>query len=62
MPPKWPQHEGLLPSPLSAYAASKIAGEAYCQAFWRTNGLETVVLRYFNIFGRARTSIRSMAP
>ncbi|PYP15662.1 MAG: LPS biosynthesis protein WbpP [Gemmatimonadetes bacterium] len=46
-----PQHEGLLPSPLSAYAASKIAGEAYCQAFWRTNGLETVVLRYFNIFG-----------
>src|SRR6266550_1661876 len=46
-----PQHEGLLPSPLSAYAASKVAGEAYCQAFWRTHGLETVVLRYFNIFG-----------
>ena len=46
-----PTHEGLLPSPLSAYAASKLAGEAYCQAFWRTHGLETVVLRYFNIFG-----------
>ncbi|HEV2672028.1 MAG TPA: SDR family oxidoreductase [Gemmatimonadales bacterium] len=46
-----PQHEALLPSPLSAYAASKIAGEAYCQAFWHTHGLETVVLRYFNIFG-----------
>lgn len=46
-----PTHEELLPSPLSAYAATKLAGEAYCQAFWRTHGLETVVLRYFNIFG-----------
>jgi nucleoside-diphosphate-sugar epimerase len=46
-----PQHEALLPRPLSAYAASKLAGEAYCQAFWHTHGLETVVLRYFNIFG-----------
>ena len=46
-----PTHEGLVPRPLSAYAASKLAGEAYCQAFWRTHGLETVVLRYYNIFG-----------
>jgi len=46
-----PNHEGLLPCPLSAYAAAKLAGEAYCQAFWRTHGLETVILRYFNIFG-----------
>jgi UDP-N-acetylglucosamine/UDP-N-acetyl-alpha-D-glucosaminouronate 4-epimerase len=46
-----PQHEGLVPRPLSTYAAAKLAGEAYCQAFWRTHGLETVVLRYFNIFG-----------
>ena len=46
-----PTHEGLLPRPLSTYAASKLAGEAYCQAFWRTYGVETVVLRYFNIFG-----------
>jgi nucleoside-diphosphate-sugar epimerase len=46
-----PTHEALLPRPLSAYAASKLAGEGYCQAFWRTHGLETVVLRYFNIFG-----------
>jgi nucleoside-diphosphate-sugar epimerase len=46
-----PHHEALLPNPLSTYAASKLAGEAYCQAFWRTHGLETVVLRYFNIFG-----------
>jgi nucleoside-diphosphate-sugar epimerase len=46
-----PNHEALLPRPLSAYAASKLAGEAYCQAFWRTHRLETVVLRYFNIYG-----------
>lgn len=46
-----PTHEGLLPRPLSVYAASKLAGEGYCQAFGRTHGLETVVLRYFNIFG-----------
>ena len=46
-----PNHELLLPRPLSAYAAAKLAGEAYCQAFFRTHGLETVVLRYFNVFG-----------
>ena len=46
-----PQHEALLPLPLSTYAAAKLAGEAYCQAFWRTHGLETVALRYFNVFG-----------
>src|SRR6266576_425993 len=46
-----PNHEALLPRPLSTYAASKLSGEAYCQAFWRTYGLETVALRYFNIFG-----------
>src|SRR5205807_294237 len=43
--------DDLSTGPLSTYAASKLAGEAYCQAFWRTHGLETVVLRYFNIFG-----------
>ena len=53
-----PTHEAVLPRPLSAYAASKLAGEAYCQAFWRTHGLETVVLRYFNIFG-PRQSLES---
>src|SRR3989442_11348807 len=46
-----PNQEALLPQPLSAYAASKLAAEAYCQAFWRTHRRETVVLRYFNIFG-----------
>jgi UDP-glucose 4-epimerase len=37
--------------PLSPYAAAKLAGEFYCQAFWRTYGLETVGIRYFNVFG-----------
>ncbi|HEX6962782.1 MAG TPA: SDR family oxidoreductase [Lacipirellula sp.] len=38
-------------SPLSPYAAAKLAGEAYCQSFTAVYGLETVVLRYFNVFG-----------
>lgn len=37
--------------PLSPYAAAKLAGEMYCQAYWRAFGLETVVLRFFNIYG-----------
>ena len=40
-----------LPSMLSPYAAAKMAGELYCQAFWHSYGLETVCLRYFNVFG-----------
>jgi len=53
-----PKHEGLPPRPESPYAASKVAGEQYARAFWRSFGLETVVLRYFNVFG-ARQSPRS---
>jgi UDP-N-acetylglucosamine/UDP-N-acetyl-alpha-D-glucosaminouronate 4-epimerase len=45
------KHELLLPAPLSPYAAAKLAGEYYCQAFTATYGLETVTLRYFNVFG-----------
>jgi UDP-glucose 4-epimerase len=36
---------------LSSYAAAKLAGEHYCQAFYHTHGFETVCLRYFNVFG-----------
>jgi UDP-glucose 4-epimerase len=43
--------EELMPAPLSPYAAAKLAGEFYCQAFTSTYGLETVALRYFNVFG-----------
>jgi UDP-glucose 4-epimerase len=45
------KREADLPSPLSPYAAAKLAGEMYCQSFWHSYGLETVVLRYFNVFG-----------
>jgi UDP-glucose 4-epimerase len=45
------KHEGLMPAPLSPYAAAKVAGEYYCQAFTATYGLETVTIRYFNVFG-----------
>ena len=49
--PTFPRVETLLPEPLSPYAVSKLAGEHYCRAFWECHGLETVSLRYFNIFG-----------
>jgi UDP-glucose 4-epimerase len=45
------KRESDVPSPLSPYAAAKLAGEAYCQAFTASYGLETVVIRYFNVFG-----------
>jgi UDP-glucose 4-epimerase len=45
------KRESDLPRPLSPYAAAKLAGESYCQAFTSTHGMETVVLRYFNVFG-----------
>lgn len=46
-----PKHEGMLPNPISPYAAAKVAGEYYMRAFTRVYGLETVTLRYFNVFG-----------
>jgi nucleoside-diphosphate-sugar epimerase len=46
-----PLHEGLLPRPVSPYGATKLAAEHYCAAFARHYGLETVSLRYFNVFG-----------
>ena len=50
-PDTLPNSEEHVTRPLSPYAASKLAGEEYCVAFHATYGLETVVLRYFNIFG-----------
>ena len=49
--PILPKHERMLPNPISPYAAAKLAGEHYMRAFARVYGLETVVLRYFNVFG-----------
>ena len=45
------KRETDLTAPLSPYAAAKVASEAYCHAFWATYGLETVAIRYFNVFG-----------
>lgn len=46
-----PKTEDMLPKPLSPYAVTKLAGEKYCQVFTKLYGLETVILRYFNVFG-----------
>ncbi len=49
--PTLPKHEQMIPDPISPYAVSKLAGEVYLKSFYRVYGLETVSLRYFNIFG-----------
>lgn len=49
--PTLPKIETMPPSPLSPYALQKYAGEQYCVMFSRLYGLETVALRYFNVFG-----------
>jgi UDP-glucose 4-epimerase len=49
--PELPKTETMLPSPISAYAVQKLAGEHYLTSYTRMYGLETVSLRYFNIFG-----------
>jgi UDP-glucose 4-epimerase len=49
--PKLPKREDMLPDPISPYAVSKLAGEQYMRSFTRVYGLETVTVRYFNVFG-----------
>ena len=49
--PVLPKREDLLPEPISPYASAKLSGEHYCRAFHQVYGLETVCLRYFNVFG-----------
>lgn len=49
--PTMPKHEEMMPRPKSPYAVAKLAGEHYCRTFWELYGLETVCLRYFNVFG-----------
>jgi nucleoside-diphosphate-sugar epimerase len=49
--PTLPKHEGMTPNPLSPYALQKLVGEEYCRMFTRLYGLETVTIRYFNVFG-----------
>jgi nucleoside-diphosphate-sugar epimerase len=49
--PTLPKHEEMRPDPISPYAVAKLASEQYMISFYRCYGLETVCLRYFNIFG-----------
>lgn len=46
-----PVHEDMVPRPVSPYGASKLAGEAYCSAFYGSYGLKTVMLRFSNVYG-----------
>jgi nucleoside-diphosphate-sugar epimerase len=49
--PTLPKREDMTPMPLSPYAVQKLTGEHYCRVFHRLYGLQTVCLRYFNVFG-----------
>ncbi|MBV9669808.1 MAG: NAD-dependent epimerase/dehydratase family protein, partial [Acidobacteriales bacterium] len=49
--PTLPKHEEMKPSPISPYAVQKLAGELYMQSFAQVYGMETVTIRYFNVFG-----------
>lgn len=49
--PTLPKRENMTPEPLSPYAVSKLAGEHYCQTFTRSFGMDTISLRYFNVYG-----------
>jgi UDP-glucose 4-epimerase len=49
--PTLPKREDMKPDPISPYAVSKLTGEHYLRSFTRVYGLETVILRYFNVFG-----------
>ena len=46
-----PKHEGMVPTPISPYAASKVACEVYLRSYAAVYGLQTLCLRYFNVFG-----------
>jgi UDP-glucose 4-epimerase len=49
--PTLPKREDMATHPISPYAVAKLAGEMYASVFYRCYGLETVALRYFNVFG-----------
>lgn len=52
---KFPEKEDFSPQPVSPYALTKLAGEHYCRIFTRHYGLDTVCLRYFNVFGERQS-------
>jgi nucleoside-diphosphate-sugar epimerase len=49
--PGFPRVETMLPMPIAPYPVQKLAGEFYMKSYWQVYGLETVCLRYFNVFG-----------
>jgi nucleoside-diphosphate-sugar epimerase len=49
--PGFPRREAMVPMPIAPYPVQKLAGEFYMKSYWQVYGLETVCLRYFNIFG-----------
>jgi nucleoside-diphosphate-sugar epimerase len=49
--PGFPRVETMMPMPIAPYPVQKVAGEFYMKSYWQVYGLETVCLRYFNIFG-----------
>lgn len=49
--PGFPRRETMVPMPIAPYPVQKLAGELYMRSYWQVYGLETVCLRYFNIFG-----------
>ncbi len=59
---KMPKDEAMMPMPLSPYAASKLAAEHYAHVFFRVHGLDTVTLRYFNVFGPRQDALSPYAP
>lgn len=59
--PTLPKREEMIPNPLSPYAVSKVSGEYYCQVFYRIYGLESVILRYFNVFGPRQDPVSQYA-
>ena len=56
-----PKDETLNTQPISPYAVAKLAGEGYCRSFTEVYGLETVALRYFNVFGRRQDPLSQYA-
>jgi nucleoside-diphosphate-sugar epimerase len=56
-----PKQEGQATTPIAPYAVSKLAAEGFCQSFWEVYGLETVALRYFNVFGPGQDPLSQYA-
>ncbi|MBI5655071.1 NAD-dependent epimerase/dehydratase family protein [Candidatus Uhrbacteria bacterium] len=60
--PQLPQHPDMTPNPQSPYAIQKYVGELYCKQFAKLYGLETVCLRYFNIYGPRMNDVGAYVP